>query len=110
MFHSERIEKSQSCTFSPENDDFTKKQTQFKPNKAKNKANLSQYKPNIEVQRKSRLFGNQLSIIDNQLKDHPKGCQFNLPQIWSIEILRFLLYLDDEERNKFYFTRSKEAL
>ena len=32
--------------FSPEKGDFTKKQSQFKPNKAKNKPNLTQFKAN----------------------------------------------------------------
>jgi len=46
--------------FSPENADFTKKQIQFNPIQ-------SQFKPNIEAQRKSRLFGNQSSLITNHL-------------------------------------------
>jgi hypothetical protein len=33
--------------FSPENDDFTKKQTQLKPIQSQFKANLSQNKPNL---------------------------------------------------------------
>jgi len=38
--------KANFMRFSPENNDFTKKQTQFKPNLTQFKPNLSQFKPN----------------------------------------------------------------
>jgi hypothetical protein len=68
--------------FSPENDDFTKKQTQFKANKAKNKPNLSQNKPNSNP---IRLPGKPLSLRIFWI-DFKSGKRYNIvhkSNIWG---------------------------
>ena len=80
---------------------FRKNKPNSKPIKPKTNPIQTQFKP-IQTQFKPN---NQLSIIDNQLKGHPEGCQ--LPAI-SIEIgSNSVYYITLKFRNAIYENKWK---